>query len=110
MVIQYSNEDSFFYLSVGGVAMVIPHLDLMISLVGALASSSLALIFPPLIEIITFSAEGERLSKITLIKNVFIMVLGVVGFTTGTVSALQEIIKTFETTDPTPTTTLDGLI
>ncbi|OWF52908.1 proton-coupled amino acid transporter 2-like [Mizuhopecten yessoensis] len=79
-----------------GISMVVPHLDLMISLVGSLASSSLALMFPPLIEIITYSAEGERLSAIKVFKNVLIILLGIVGFATGTFAALNEIIRTFQ--------------
>ncbi|XP_060064424.1 proton-coupled amino acid transporter 1-like [Ylistrum balloti] len=85
-------------LATCGIAMVVPHLDLMISLVGSLASSSLALMFPPLIEIITYSAEGERLSVISVIKNLLIILLGIVGFATGTFSAMQEIIRTFHDT------------
>lgn len=85
-------------LATCGISMVVPHLDLMISLVGSLASSSLALMFPPLIEIITYSAEGERISVFTVIKNILIISLGVIGFATGTYAAMNEIIKTFKNT------------
>lgn len=79
----------------GGCASAVPHLDLLIALVGAFASSSLALIFPPLIELITLSADGEHLSKLTIIKNILIILLGIVGMGTGTYSAVKAIVQKF---------------
>ncbi|XP_061165461.1 neutral amino acid uniporter 4-like isoform X1 [Saccostrea echinata] len=75
------------------VAIVVPELDLLISLVGALASSSLALVFPPLIEILTFKAPNEKLSFIILVKNIVIMVFGIFGCVVGTWISIDEIIK-----------------
>ncbi|GAB1603777.1 proton-coupled amino acid transporter 1-like isoform X1 [Argonauta hians] len=78
-----------------GFAIIVPHLDLLISLIGAFASSGLALIFPPLIEVLTYSAEGETLSRLVIVKNVFIFLVGVIGFITGTYSSVMEIINKF---------------
>ncbi|XP_056012607.1 neutral amino acid uniporter 4-like [Ostrea edulis] len=75
------------------IAMVIPHLDLLIALIGALASSSLALIFPPIIELVTLSADGSRPSVVIILKDLFIMLLGLVGCITGTYAAILGIIK-----------------
>lgn len=80
--------------------MAVPHLDLLISLIGALASSSLALMLPPIIEIITYSAEGEILYKRTIIKNVLIICFGVLGFLTGTYSSLKAIADSFSPKSP----------
>ncbi|ESO89511.1 hypothetical protein LOTGIDRAFT_218879 [Lottia gigantea] len=78
-----------------GFAISVPHLDLLISLIGAFASSALALILPATIELITYSAEGEILSRWTKVKDVLIIIFGVIGFATGTYTALLNIIQKF---------------
>ncbi|KAI5607992.1 proton-coupled amino acid transporter 1, partial [Silurus asotus] len=72
------------------LAILIPELDLVISLVGSISSSALALIFPPLLEIITFHTEG--ISPFVLSKNIVISLIGLVGFLTGTYISIVEII------------------
>lgn len=81
-----------YCLFVGAIAMVIPHLDLLIALIGALASSSLALIFPPIIELLTLSSEGNRPSVLIIVKDVAIMLLGLLGCITGTYAAILGIV------------------
>ncbi|CAG2207895.1 PAT [Mytilus edulis] len=78
-----------------GVAAVVPHLDLLISLIGAFASCALALMLPPIIEMLTLSMEHGQLPWWKLIKDILIVLFGFVGFATGTYSAVREIIKTF---------------
>ncbi|KAM7000474.1 proton-coupled amino acid transporter 1 isoform 1-T2 [Tautogolabrus adspersus] len=73
------------------LAILIPELDLVISLVGSVSSSFLALIFPPLLQILTFHTEG--LSPLMTIKNVVISLIGLVGFLTGTYIAIEQIIQ-----------------
>lgn len=78
------------------LAMSIPELDLFISLVGALVSSSLALIIPPLIELFTFYDDDEMSKKrwyAMVIKNVLIMCFGIAGFVTGTLINLAKVAK-----------------
>ncbi|XP_008419066.1 proton-coupled amino acid transporter 1 [Poecilia reticulata] len=72
------------------LAILIPELDLVISLVGSVSSSFLALIFPPILEILAFHTEG--LSPLATIKNLIISVVGLVGFLLGTYIAVIEII------------------
>ncbi|CAL8307572.1 unnamed protein product [Arctogadus glacialis] len=72
------------------LAVLIPELDLVISLVGSVSSSFLALIFPPLLEMLTFHTDG--LSPLVITKNVIISGVGLIGFATGTYSAIMELI------------------
>ncbi|EHH54680.1 hypothetical protein EGM_15568 [Macaca fascicularis] len=73
------------------LAVLIPRLDLVISLVGSVSSSALALIIPPLLEVSTFYSEG--MSPLTIFKDALISVLGFVGFVVGTYQALDELLK-----------------
>lgn len=72
------------------LAVLIPELDLVISLVGSVSSSFLALIFPPLLQIAVFHSEG--LSPLVVLKNLLISVVGFVGFLAGTYIAVEQII------------------
>lgn len=63
-----------------GIAALVPHLDILISLVGAFASTALSLMFPPLIEFLTVCGEKGTLVKLTLVKDVLIFIFGIVGY------------------------------
>jgi len=76
-------------------AMVVPHLDLLISLIGAFASTLLALVLPAIIELITMLATTDGVKWYIWVKNIFILILGIIGFTTGTYSSLSQIIQAF---------------
>ncbi|XP_077589316.1 proton-coupled amino acid transporter 1 isoform X2 [Stigmatopora nigra] len=73
------------------LAILIPELDLVISLVGSVSSSFLALIFPPILQVLTF--HGEGMSPASLAKNLVISLVGLVGFLTGTYVAVEQIIS-----------------
>uniref|UniRef100_A0A1B6C7H6 Amino acid transporter transmembrane domain-containing protein n=2 Tax=Clastoptera arizonana TaxID=38151 RepID=A0A1B6C7H6_9HEMI len=73
-----------------GLAIAIPNLSAVISLVGAVSSSTLALIFPPIIEIVTFWDKG--LSRVTIMKDILIAVFGILGFLFGSYVSIHNII------------------
>uniref|UniRef100_A0A0K0EBN3 Aa_trans domain-containing protein n=1 Tax=Strongyloides stercoralis TaxID=6248 RepID=A0A0K0EBN3_STRER len=74
------------------VAELIPHLALFISLVGAFCGSFLALFFPPIIDLL-ISYSRCSLNEMVWLKNILLLCFATLGFTTGTYSALADIIK-----------------
>ncbi|VDO89468.1 unnamed protein product [Heligmosomoides polygyrus] len=76
------------------VAELIPHLALFISLIGAFSGASMALLFPPCIELLTCYAKQELTPRIWA-KNITLLSFAVLGFVTGTYSALSAIFKTY---------------
>ena len=78
--------------------MVIPHLALFIAFIGAFSSSALAIIFPPLLQEFAFCNRGysDSAKILRVIRNVFFIVVGIVGFAFGTYVALKAIIESTE--------------
>ncbi|VDM46847.1 unnamed protein product [Toxocara canis] len=64
------------------MAELVPHLALFISLVGAFASTALALVFPPIIELLCYYARGHIGGKVWMI-NIFLLLFALFGFITG---------------------------
>ncbi|XP_030067584.1 proton-coupled amino acid transporter 1 isoform X2 [Microcaecilia unicolor] len=71
------------------LAILIPRLDIVISLVGSVSSSVLALIIPPFLEIATYYSEG--ISHWAIFKNILIGLVGFLGFVAGTSVSLWEL-------------------
>lgn len=81
-------------LVVGTVAtaIAIPNIGPFISLIGAVCLSTLGLMFPSIIEIITFyERPGYGKFKWRLWKNILLIMFGITGFCTGTYVSLHEI-------------------
>jgi len=74
------------------LAAAIPRLDLFISLVGSVSSSTLALMAPAIIDTVT---PGAHCSWPRMLKNFFIFLFGFVGFGAGTYVSLEQIVDYF---------------
>ncbi|XP_041987443.1 proton-coupled amino acid transporter-like protein CG1139 [Aricia agestis] len=77
------------------LAETIPQLGLFISLVGAISSTTLALMFPPLIDLVVTYQKENKMPVFTLVKNLFIIILGIYIFISGTYESLASIIRAF---------------
>uniref|UniRef100_A0A1I8NFE8 Amino acid transporter transmembrane domain-containing protein n=1 Tax=Musca domestica TaxID=7370 RepID=A0A1I8NFE8_MUSDO len=75
------------------LAACIPNLGPIISLVGAVSSSTLALIAPPVIEIITFWPVGFGRYNWIMWKDIFILIFGLCGFFFGTYASIAQILN-----------------
>ncbi|XP_034255640.1 proton-coupled amino acid transporter-like protein pathetic isoform X2 [Thrips palmi] len=77
-----------------GIAIAIPMLGPFISLVGAVCLSTLGLMFPAVIEVVTFwdTPGGLGAYNWKLYKNAAIFSFGLLGFVTGTYVSVEDII------------------
>lgn len=92
-----------------GIAELVPNLGLFISLIGSLCSTALALVFPPIIELIVQRDIASTCRRYGMfLKNIVILVLAMAGFIAGTYESLSEIIKEFGSSE-VKTTALEDL-
>ncbi|CAH0716671.1 unnamed protein product, partial [Brenthis ino] len=77
------------------LAESIPQLGLFISLVGAISSTALALIFPPIIQLVSTYQNTNTVPSMMVVKNMVIIILGMFIFITGTYQSLAAIIQAF---------------
>ncbi|GBM93852.1 Proton-coupled amino acid transporter 1, partial [Araneus ventricosus] len=86
-----------------GIAVGVPMLDLVISFVGSVASSCLALILPPFIHAVTILKYDDiRHKKALLGFDIFLSVLGMCGLFVGAFTSVSEMVNR-NTTDVTLT-------
>ncbi|KRX17141.1 Threonine--tRNA ligase, cytoplasmic, partial [Trichinella nelsoni] len=78
-------------------AELVPHLGLFISLVGALTTSALTFIFPPIIEILCAyrGSVHNRRWQLLVFGNLLICLFGMVGLLTGTITSIKAILHSF---------------
>ncbi|KAG1674005.1 Proton-coupled amino acid transporter 4 [Nymphon striatum] len=79
-------------LLIFAAAETIPHLDTVIALVGAIGSSTLAIIFPPIFEIVVLWPNDLGKFRWKLFKNVLISLIGFFGFVLGTYASIHKAI------------------
>jgi len=79
------------------LAAAIPKLDLFISLVGSISSSTLALMAPPIIHTLTYWSElrSSKYGMMLVFRNIFLFCLGFVGFIAGSFVSLRNIVIYF---------------
>jgi len=82
----------FLVLLTFGLAAAIPKLDLFISLVGSVSSSTLAMMAPSILDTVT---RGDDCTRLRLTKNIVVFTIGFVGFITGTYVSVANIIESF---------------
>jgi len=74
------------------VAVLIPELDLLLSLIGAVCSTVLALVLPPLMEFIIVSCESNQHRWFVVVKNLIILFISLLGFLSGGYESLTAIL------------------
>jgi proton-coupled amino acid transporter len=89
MLLQARLIDMMFLLLAVGCSALIPNIGLFIALTGALSSSVLSLVFPPIIDLVHFWKEQHFCR---LLKNILLMTLGLTGFLVGSYVTLRRII------------------
>ncbi|KAG7209495.1 hypothetical protein KM043_015580 [Ampulex compressa] len=78
------------------LAIAIPRLRLFISLFGALCLSALGIAFPAIIEICVQWPEcGKGSGMLMMIKNILLIIFGLVGLVVGTYISIVDIVKSF---------------
>jgi proton-coupled amino acid transporter len=84
-------------LITAGIAVSLPDLEDLISLVGAFSCSALAFIIPPCLEMLTVfpQRKSQRWWIPIFVKDIAIAVTGIVGFLFGTYATLVNIVEYF---------------
>ncbi|XP_033214263.1 proton-coupled amino acid transporter-like protein CG1139 isoform X2 [Belonocnema kinseyi] len=78
------------------LAVVIPELELFISLFGALCLSALGIAFPAIIHICAFWETSTPMERgILVAKNMSLVLFGLLGLVVGTYTSLEQIITKF---------------
>lgn len=78
------------------LAVLIPELDLFISLFGALCLSAVGIAIPAIIHICTFWSISTTTEKAIMVaKNMSLVLFGLLGLVVGTYTSLRDIIHKF---------------
>ena len=84
-----------FFLVVA-IAISVPQLGNSIALVGSLAGSAVLFVFPAFLHLLVIWEDRHRFStKLIIAKNIFIMVIGMIGAIVGTYESLDAIIRDY---------------
>ncbi|KAJ8919645.1 hypothetical protein NQ315_006172 [Exocentrus adspersus] len=75
------------------LAICVPLLGLFISLVGAFCLSALGIAFPAIIELCAYWPDNLGPGKMILIKDVLLILIGIVGLCAGSYSCIFSIVE-----------------
>ncbi|XP_055640560.1 proton-coupled amino acid transporter-like protein pathetic isoform X2 [Toxorhynchites rutilus septentrionalis] len=93
---EYSIRIGLVVLTVA-IAAALPNLGPFITLIGAVCLSTLGLMFPAVIEMVTYYEKpGYGRFNWVLWKNIFLILFGVIGFVTGTYVSILEFSEHLE--------------
>ena len=99
VTVVHENNGQYHLCLAAGIALAVPDLDDLISLVGAVASSALALIFPSILSILVFWRIRRGVFclpwPVRVVRDVLVALLGVVGTIFGTYAAMRSTVKYF---------------
>ncbi|XP_046993648.1 proton-coupled amino acid transporter-like protein pathetic isoform X1 [Schistocerca americana] len=84
----------FVVLASVSIAVAIPKLQPIVSLVGAVFLSVLGLFCPPILEIVVFWDEGLGWKRWRMWKDIFIAAFSLFGLATGCYASIVDIINT----------------
>ncbi|XP_057315670.1 proton-coupled amino acid transporter 1-like [Hydractinia symbiolongicarpus] len=84
---------SFLVVSTCILAICIPQLDNFMALVGSISGVAVGLILPPIFHTLCYWRQG--LSRLQFALNIFITLIGIFAFITGTLATIYSIMHRF---------------
>lgn len=95
-LVQYTFRTALVVMTFGFAAAV-PNIGLFIGLIGSFVSTALAIIFPPIIHLL---AMKENVSTYLKVKAAILILVGGVGFCTGSYTSVVAIVDFFKAGSP----------
>ncbi|RZC32633.1 Aa trans domain containing protein, partial [Asbolus verrucosus] len=92
MLMKYVYRSIPVLITCNTLANVVPFLGLFISLLGATTGAMLGIIIPPILQMIAFKGE---LKLFVIIKDIIIIIIGIIALVVGTVLSIKDIIEEF---------------
>uniref|UniRef100_A0A1A9W358 Amino acid transporter transmembrane domain-containing protein n=1 Tax=Glossina brevipalpis TaxID=37001 RepID=A0A1A9W358_9MUSC len=77
-------------------ALLVPNLELFISLIGALCSTTLAFVIPVLIDFAVKAQTPGKLTWYLFVKNIIILMIASFGIGLGTVKSMEQLVEAFK--------------
>ncbi|KAK4887000.1 hypothetical protein RN001_003271 [Aquatica leii] len=77
------------------IAVAVPNLEPIISLVGSICFSTLGLLVPAIVDTVLYWEEGLGCLKWRLIQNIFLAAFSIFALVSGTVTSIESLINSF---------------